>query len=203
MNEIEKELEAVWVREGHPVSPCIALSRPGPGCPAPEVHLRRLPTFQVRQCPVNLACAALRGWEAFLAHIHEVHTSGTEAERRAAVQAILERGRRPVPESAVVPKVTAHPGTEALWHVLRADVAKAREIVMAMGEPDREALRVQVAVLLVLARNPEPGADLCQRCFHRKALHDSEGCTVTIPQTEDPEFGPTQTCPCCEKGPLR
>lgn len=154
-------------------------------------------TGRTRRCPVDSPCAPITGWEEFLAHIYVHHTQGTEAERHAAVQRIL---RRIPAESMVVPKVTAHPGTEALWHVLRADVAKAREIVMAMGEPDREALRVQVAVLLVLARNPEPGADLCQRCFHRKALHDSEGCTVTIPQTEDPDFGPTQTCPCCEKG---
>lgn len=154
---------------------------------------------RLRLCPVNPGCGYLAGWEQFLAHVYEVHTEGPEEGRQEAVQRLLER-EKGHPSSVIVPKVTAHPGTEALWHVLRADVAKAREIVMAMGEPDREALRVHVAVLLVLARDPEPGADLCDRCTHRKALHDTEGCTVTIPQTEDPDFGPTQTCPCCEKG---
>lgn len=146
-------------------------------------------------------CAPIVGWEAFLAHIYVHHTQGTEAERHEAVQRILSR--TPAEPSVIVPKVTAHPGTEALWHVLRTDVARAREIVLSMSEQAREELQVSVAVLLVLARDPRPGADLCPRCTHRKALHDAEGCTAVIPQTEDPDFGPTQTCPCCEKGILR
>lgn len=44
-------------------------------------------------------------------------------------------------------------------------------------------------------------SDACSNCPHRMSVHDREGCTVTIPQTEDPDFGPTQTCPCCRKGP--
>lgn len=47
------------------------------------------------------------------------------------------------------------------------------------------------------------GAVPCRRCPHPMHLHDIEGCTVTIPQTEDPDFGPTQTCPCCERGERR
>lgn len=43
---------------------------------------------------------------------------------------------------------------------------------------------------------------LCPRCLHLVREHDREGCTVTIPQTEDPDFGPTQTCPCCERRPF-
>lgn len=46
-------------------------------------------------------------------------------------------------------------------------------------------------------------ADECDRCPHGMHVHDEEGCTVTIPQTEDPDFGPTQICPCCRKGRLR
>lgn len=45
----------------------------------------------------------------------------------------------------------------------------------------------------------EPGVTPCRNCPHPLPLHDEEGCTVTIPQTEDPDFGPTQTCPCCER----
>ena len=40
---------------------------------------------------------------------------------------------------------------------------------------------------------------VCPRCPHLASQHDREGCTVTIPQTEDPDFGPVQTCPCCER----
>lgn len=39
----------------------------------------------------------------------------------------------------------------------------------------------------------------CRNCPHPMESHDEEGCTITIPQTEDPDFGPTQTCPCCER----
>lgn len=48
----------------------------------------------------------------------------------------------------------------------------------------------------------DPAATRCPNprlCGHLLALHDAEGCTVTIPQTEDSDFGPTQTCPCCER----
>lgn len=45
-----------------------------------------------------------------------------------------------------------------------------------------------------------PAVTPCRNCPHPLPLHDTEGCTVTIPQTEDPDFGPTQTCPCCVKG---
>jgi hypothetical protein len=40
----------------------------------------------------------------------------------------------------------------------------------------------------------------CRNCPHPMYQHDEEGCTVTIPYTEDPDFGDTQTCPCCQKG---
>lgn len=48
-------------------------------------------------------------------------------------------------------------------------------------------------------RTPDPLEAVCRNCPHLVRLHDSEGCTVTIPQNEDPDFGPTQTCPCCER----
>jgi hypothetical protein len=50
---------------------------------------------------------------------------------------------------------------------------------------------------------PDPQTDgpLCPNprlCGHPLALHDTEGCTVTVP-CDDPDFGPTMTCPCCER----
>lgn len=48
--------------------------------------------MKTRGCPVDAACAPLKGWETFLDHIYREHTEGSEEERRAAVQAHLERG---------------------------------------------------------------------------------------------------------------
>lgn len=44
--------------------------------------------------------------------------------------------------------------------------------------------------------------DMCANsiCGHLHREHDAEGCTVTVP-CDDPEFGPTMTCPCGNKGP--
>lgn len=58
------------------------------------------------------------------------------------------------------------------------------DLRVAVGDPDA-------------AEDPE--VTQCRNCPHPVPLHDEEGCTVTIPQTEDPDFGPTQTCPCCER----
>lgn len=44
-----------------------------------------------------------------------------------------------------------------------------------------------------------PEVVLCPNCDHDTELHDKEGCTVTVP-CEDPDFGDTQTCPCCTRG---
>jgi hypothetical protein len=49
-------------------------------------------------------------------------------------------------------------------------------------------------------RNPlgivlPPPAGECTGCGHSNALHDREGCTVTVP-SDDPDFGDTMTCPC-------
>lgn len=47
----------------------------------------------------------------------------------------------------------------------------------------------------------DPAATRCPNprlCGHPLALHDTEGCTVTVP-CDDPDFGPTMTCPCCER----
>lgn len=56
--------------------------------------------------------------------------------------------------------------------------------------------------LRVAAGDPDaaedPAATPCPsgRCPHPAGLHEGEGCTVTIPSS-DPDFGPTETCPCC------
>lgn len=60
------------------------------------------------------------------------------------------------------------------------------DIRVAVGDPDA-------------AEEITEAGPVCRRCPHLVSQHDREGCTVTIPQTEDPDFGPTQTCPCCEK----
>jgi hypothetical protein len=63
---------------------------------------------------------------------------------------------------------------------------------------------LQAAMLhLGFVRRPEPEPPRpCPRCSHDLKLHDTEGCTVSIP-CDDPDFGPTETCPCCERGERR
>lgn len=69
----------------------------------------------------------------------------------------------------------------------------------------RQLVPVDVRVLagdVDAAEEQAATGTLCPRCLHLVREHDGEGCTVTIPQTEDPDFGPTQTCPCCERRPF-
>lgn len=136
-----------WKDAGHPDAPCSGHTYPLPACPAPEVHSRLQPGALRRQCPVDASCAPLTGWEAFLAHIHDEHTEGTEPERQMAMQAILER--RPVRRPAtVVPKVTADPRTAALWFLIEGDPRSAREAVGSMGTSERRAYLAQLTELV-------------------------------------------------------
>lgn len=107
---------------------------------------------RLRQCPVDAACAPLRGWEAFLAHIHDEHTEGPEAERQATVQRLLERGPA-LNSGAVIPKVTADPRTASLWFLLEGDALTARKTVRGMSPDERAAFGVYLATLLVLTRS--------------------------------------------------
>lgn len=49
---------------------------------------------RVRRCPVDSDCEPLVGWEAFLAHVYELHTDDSDPEwrRQEIVQRMLERG---------------------------------------------------------------------------------------------------------------
>ena len=61
----------------------------GPRCarcgepePEPVNPFEEAPEGRTRACPVDQArCAPLVGWEAFCAHVYEVHTEGEEAHR--------------------------------------------------------------------------------------------------------------------------
>lgn len=65
---------------------------------------------------------------------------------------------------------------------------------------DRSAVEDYLEDMEPMLRESSPASSkTCHRCPHAVNLHDREGCTVTISQTDDPDFGPTQTCPCCEK----
>lgn len=155
-------------------------------------------TPRTRQCPVDAACAPVRGWEAFLDHIYQQHTAGEEQARWDAVQSHLGRPRPPTP-SGIVPKVTAFPETAVLYALLQGDLGRARKLTGSLSPAERaEAERRLLAALGLLLRVGSPA--VCRNCPHPVNLHDREGCTVTIPQTEDPDFGPTQTCPCCVRG---
>jgi hypothetical protein len=65
--------------EGQPTG-CIHCGSPYPG--------------KARVCPVDPdACGSITGWEAFLAHIYEVHTEdGKGYDRNEVVQRLLEQG---------------------------------------------------------------------------------------------------------------
>lgn len=106
--------------------------------------------------------------------------------------------------NGVVPKVTAFDETAALWALMQGDTARAREIITTMSEPERFDFEQRLTELINLVwagRDVQGRPDgTCRNCPHPIALHDREGCTLTIP-CDDPDFGPTQTCPCCERGP--
>lgn len=106
--------------------------------------------MKARQCPVDGSCPLITGWEAFLAHVYEVHTEGPEANRWETVDRLLRRGHRPVP-SQVVPKVTADPRTHALWALLGGDETRARETVLSMTDEERRTLSAAAARLIDLA----------------------------------------------------
>lgn len=107
-------------------------------------------TPRTRQCPVDAACAPVRGWEAFLDHIYEQHTEGARDDRMEQVQRLLERGRMecPPPPHTVVPKVTADPRTHALWALAGGNAARARQIVATMGISERRAFLALMTELI-------------------------------------------------------
>jgi len=81
---------------------------------------------------------------------------------------------------------------------------KLRGTATEPGRPSSAYLATrEIYHLLGLDGAVKPGVvELCSRCKHPVILHDSEGCTITIP-CSDPDFGDTETCPCCQKGPRR
>lgn len=131
-----------------------------------------------RRCVVNPACGPLTGWEAFLTHIYLEHTDGPEEARLDQLQAHLERRAARPPE-------------------LRCDF----DCSVCHEDEDDEITAEDVQLAADVAVWVRERDSRCPGCTHPSRLHDEEGCTVTIPQTEDPDFGPTQTCPCCAKGP--
>lgn len=58
------------------------------------VHRQHPDLPKVRRCPVDSACEPQVGWDAFLAHVYEIHTDDTDPEwhRQEIVQRLLERG---------------------------------------------------------------------------------------------------------------
>lgn len=103
-----------------------------------------------RTCPVGPdICGDIEGWDAFLRHIYEHHTEGSADARQRAVQRILSEGPD-VRETFVVPKVSAHPATHALRHVLDGRETDARNLLGGL-EPGalEELLRALYALRLL------------------------------------------------------
>jgi hypothetical protein len=97
-------------------------------------------------------------------------------------------------------------GLKRRWGWVVSMITQSLWATYAIGTGQYGFLIGTVSYFIVYLKNwlgwkaPAAGP-LCPRCLHPLLLHDREGCTITIPQTEDPDFGPTQTCPCCERGP--
>lgn len=112
--------------------------------------------MKARTCP---ACGGvITGWEAFLAHIHEKHTQGTDEERLRQTHVILKRGTPPwtEPPAVVIPPVTADPRTAALWFLIEGDRTRARELIGTMGTTERRAYLAQLTELINMLWG-EPG----------------------------------------------
>lgn len=107
-------------------------------------------TGKARRCPVGPdICGEITGWDEFLTHIYEHHTSGTAEERQEAVQQILERRPGALSRAVtVVPKVTADPRTAALYALTQGDRTRAREAIGQLGTTERRAYLAQLTELI-------------------------------------------------------
>lgn len=96
-------------------------------------------------------------------------------------------------------------GLKKRWGWVVSMVTQSLWATYAIGTGQYGFLIGTVSYFVVYLKNwlgwraPDTAGPPCTHCPHPLSEHDREGCTVTIAQTEDPDFGPTQTCPCCEK----
>jgi hypothetical protein len=95
-----------------------------------------------------------------------------------------------------------------LLETMADDIGQTLTLASALSTDDgpdyregfTDAGRLAAEYLRAVARGtapePEPPpAGACTDCAHSNALHDREGCTVTVP-CDDPDFSDTMNCPC-------